>query len=156
MKPFSSSYPHREVKERCWDYCYCYGYGVVSHKATHTLRPCVIYCVFSHLSPNHSWFIHKSSLAVTSIDTISEAGEILREMAEFCLRVIFFSYLLGCLTCRKILRLKDHPLSSVILRIQIFPGSLWILGHFLHSHAKDAPCLSQGTFLTSLDNVIKD
>jgi hypothetical protein len=47
-------------------YCYYNCYGVVSHKASHALRPFdELFCI-PHMSSDHSWYIHQSSLAVTS------------------------------------------------------------------------------------------
>jgi hypothetical protein len=36
---------------KSWTYCLCYSYEVLSHKASHALRICLIYCAFSEL-PN--------------------------------------------------------------------------------------------------------
>jgi hypothetical protein len=62
---------------------------VVLHKAFHTLRPCLIYCV-SHLSCNRFWFIHQSPLAVTNRHPLAKQEELGENMAEFCLRDIPF------------------------------------------------------------------
>jgi hypothetical protein len=79
-------------------------YWVVSHKTSHTLRPCLIYCVF----PVWHIIIPDSSTRALWQQPVkmcsSKEGENWREMSEFCLRGISFRTLPGYLTCRKILR----------------------------------------------------
>jgi hypothetical protein len=60
---------------------YCSSYGVVSHKASQALRPSSDLLCASHLSSNHSRFIHQSSQAVTSRHLVTKQGYIWREMA---------------------------------------------------------------------------
>jgi hypothetical protein len=46
-----------------------YYYGVVSHKASQALWPISDLVYVSHMSSNHFWFIHQSSLALTNRHT---------------------------------------------------------------------------------------
>jgi hypothetical protein len=57
-----------EIRPSLWRAHTGYGYSVVSYTAPHALWPFYdLLC--PHLSSNHSWFIHQSSLANTSRDT---------------------------------------------------------------------------------------
>lgn len=70
-------------------HCCCYCCGMVSHKASHGLRPFLIF-VYPHLSSNHSCFIRQTSLAVTSGDTYYPSKRTLaRNSREFCIRILF-------------------------------------------------------------------
>jgi hypothetical protein len=99
-------------------YCYCYSYGVVSHKASHTLWPLLIHCA----SP----FIHPPELSGSNQQTHTHTVAKKEKHGEKCPRILpeFISFsLYGILTCRKILRHVTNGFTSLrrkeVLRIFI-------------------------------------
>jgi hypothetical protein len=85
------------------------------------------YILRPHLSFNHSWFIHQSSLAVTSRHLVEKQEKLGEKLPWILLMKYLFSYLPG--SCRKILRHGTHcftpPPEKVLPRIFIALGSVW-------------------------------